>query len=172
LIDAAYYDPHVYLDMLDNDPTNPENLRNNKGKGWMGGVKGDGRMEIVDGAVDGEKEKEEEEEHGMFPGIWKSSRVINASKMQLEEEEHQSQAQDQDDLDNDLMGLHRKVPNTSTDDNSSAPAVPYPDTDETKWDEKEKDMRLQILKAYDDAAQRPEGKEYHDSIRTMAGSEM
>ncbi|KAF9586740.1 hypothetical protein BGW38_002762 [Lunasporangiospora selenospora] len=26
LIDAAYYDPYVYVDMLANDPTNPENL--------------------------------------------------------------------------------------------------------------------------------------------------
>ncbi|KAG0329616.1 hypothetical protein BGZ99_001223 [Dissophora globulifera] len=25
LIDASYYDPHLYIDMLDNDPTNPQN---------------------------------------------------------------------------------------------------------------------------------------------------
>ncbi|KAG0281156.1 hypothetical protein BGZ96_001272 [Linnemannia gamsii] len=149
LIDAAYYDSHLYMDMLDNDPTNPVNLK-----------KGEGRIE----------------EHGMFPAVWRSGLEKNTNKMLLEEQEEQlSQVQEQDlnlDLDDELIGLHRKTPNTSTDDNSSTSAVPYLDVDETKWDDKEVDMRLKVLKAYDNAAQRPEGKEYHDSIRAMAGSEM
>lgn len=172
LIDAAYYDPHLYMDMLDNDPTNPVNLKEDRRKGRKGRVKGTGKMEDVDNEVD-----VEEEECGMFPAVWRSDQKKNTNKMLLEEQEEQmSQAQEQGldlDLDDELMGLHRKMPNTSTDDNShSAPAVLYLDTDETKWDEKEVDMTLEVLKAYYIAAQRPEGKEYHDNIRAVAGSGM
>ncbi|KAF9908699.1 hypothetical protein EC991_009627 [Linnemannia zychae] len=147
LIDAAYNDPHVYLDMLDNDPTNPENLKKVKGKAAMAGRV---KME-VDGIS-------EEREQGMFPAVWKSSGEKNTNKMLLEE---QGKGQDQEvqDLDDGLMGLHRKIP---------AGTHIAQEKSEPKWDEKEADMRLQVLKAFDDAAQRPEGKEYRESSNTLA----
>ncbi|KAF9541617.1 hypothetical protein EC957_002921 [Mortierella hygrophila] len=172
LIDAAYYDPHVYLDMLDNDPTNPENLR--RGKMGGSGVKGEGKYEVGGG----EDVEEGEEKHGMFPAVWRSSRKKNTNKMLLEEDEQQQQQarnQEQEmDMDDGLIGLHRKVPGAHLgSSSSSASVVPHLETNKDKaveWDEKEADMRLQVLKAFDDAAQRPEGKEYHDGIRAMASS--
>ncbi|KAG9065508.1 hypothetical protein KI688_001796 [Linnemannia hyalina] len=172
LIDAAYYDPHVYLDMLDNDPTNPENLR--RGETGGGRVKFEGEFEVSGG----EDVDVGEEEHGMFPAVWRSSRKKNTNKMLLEVgEQQQQQAQDQEQeiyMDDGLIGLHRKVPGAHPGPSSSSTsAVPHLETNKdsaVEWDEKEADMRLQVLKAFDDAVQRPEGKEYHDSIRAMASS--
>ncbi|KAF9950125.1 hypothetical protein BGZ72_008150 [Mortierella alpina] len=39
LIDAAYNDEHVYMDMLDNDPTNPEN--------WSSGGRNKAELEVI-----------------------------------------------------------------------------------------------------------------------------
>ncbi|KAG0060261.1 hypothetical protein BGZ89_012415 [Linnemannia elongata] len=173
LIDAAYYDPHVYLDMLDNDPTNPENLRRAKMGG--GNVKGKGKFEIGGG----EDVEEEEEEHEMFPAVWRSSREKNINRILLEEDEKQQQQEQQQqqemDMDDGLMELHRKVPGGHPGSSSSSvTTIPHLETSKdggAEWDEKEANMRQQVLKAFDDAAQRPEGKEYHDSIRAaMADS--
>ncbi|KAG0213977.1 hypothetical protein BGX33_002580 [Mortierella sp. NVP41] len=161
LIDAAYSDPHVYLDMLDNDPTNPDNVLK-KGSSASGG-------EV--------KEKEEDgQARGMFSGVWKSSRGKNTKKMLLEE---QGNGQEQDD--DGLMGLHRKVPvrvgnlaavNVDIDVEGIGSMSDAANTDtgsmaETRWDEKETGMKLQVLEAFDNATQRPEGKEYHESILAM-----
>jgi len=140
-----------------------------------GGVMGKGKYEVGGG----EDVEEEEEEHGMFPTVWTSSREKNINRILLEEDEKQqqqqqhSQEQEQEmDMDEGLIGLHRKVHDTHPGaSSSSATTVPHFETNkkgEAEWDEKEADMRLQVLKAFDDAAQRPEGKEYHDSIRAKA----
>lgn len=143
-----------------------------------GGVKGKGNFEVGGG----EGVEEEEEEHGVFPAVWRSSWEKDANKMLLEEDakqqQQQQQAQEQEqemDTDDMLMGLHRKVLGAHWlgASSSSATTVPHFETSKkgvAEWDEKEADMRLQVLKAFDDAAQRPEGKEYHDSIRAMARS--
>ncbi|KAF9102818.1 hypothetical protein BGX29_004159 [Mortierella sp. GBA35] len=161
LIDAAYSDPHVYLDTLDNDPTNPDNVLK-KGSSASGG-------EV--------KEKEEDGlARGIFSGVWKSSRGNNTNKMLLEE---QGNGQEQDD--DGLMGLHRKVPvrvgnlaavNVDIDVEGIGSMSDAANTDtgsmaETRWDEKETGMKLQVLEAFDNATQRPEGKEYHESILAM-----
>ncbi|KAF9130047.1 hypothetical protein BGW39_003535 [Mortierella sp. 14UC] len=166
LIDAAYYDPHVYLDMLDNDPTNPENIRRVKTK-----VKGGAKMEI-ESLGEGE---EDERKQGMFPAIWKSNREKNTNKMLLEEQgKEQEQEQEAQDLDDGLMGLHRKIPAgthpaySNSDNQKSEEEEEEEEEEETRWDEKEADMRLQVLKAFGNPAQRPEGKEYRESSSTLA----
>ncbi|KAG0378347.1 hypothetical protein BGX24_004079 [Mortierella sp. AD032] len=183
LIDAAYNDPHVYLDMLDNDPTNPENLgRKSKegggGGGGGGGAKGSKGVELkahggVKMEVGGVNEDGEESEQGMFPAVWKSIRGKNTNKMLLEKQEKETKV-----LDDGLTGLHRKVPGgtNSNHTDATAPAVVNKDgqlrkeeeEEEARWDEKETDMRLQVLKAFDDATRRLEGKEYRDITSSIA----
>ncbi|KAF9155789.1 hypothetical protein BG015_008600 [Linnemannia schmuckeri] len=167
LIDAAYNDPHVYLDMLDNDPTNPENWKKDNGR--KGEMKGEERVKIVSMEA-----VEDEKDQGMFPAVWRFSREKSTNKVLLEKEQHW-QSQDQKmNIDDELMGLHRKAPSAHNDVKiSSITTVPHLDADkesETKWDEKEADMRVQVLKAFDDAAQSPEGKEYRNSIRVTTES--
>ncbi|KAK3837363.1 MAG: hypothetical protein J3R72DRAFT_197936 [Linnemannia gamsii] len=181
LIDAAYNDPHVYLDMLDNDPTNPENLRR-KSKGGGGGGGGGGKdskgmgLKAHGGVkmeVGGVNEDGEESEQGMFPAAWKSNREKNTNKMLLEkQEENETNV-----LDDGLTSLHRKVPGgtNSNYNDATVPAVVNKDGQsmkedeegEARWDEKETDMRLQVLKAFDDATRRLEGKEYRDSSSSI-----
>ncbi|KAF8940148.1 hypothetical protein BGZ47_007871 [Haplosporangium gracile] len=167
IIDAAYNDPHVYLDMLDNDPTNPENLKKDSSRN--GEMKGEERLE-----VGGVKAMDEDKEQGMFPAVWRFSRKKDTNKMLLEKEQHRLSQDQKMDIDDELIGLHRKAPGAHKDANSSSTTtMSHLDVDkgsETKWDEKEAGMRFQVLKAFDDAAQGPEGKEYRDSIRVMIGS--
>jgi len=191
LIDAAYNDPHVYLDMLDNDPTNPDNAFKD-GLLLSAAVEGISRKEeedVVRMNRTKERPKGREPLSGMFPSAWKSSRNKNTNmlledqRQQEHEREcggHEEKASMDLDEDDELIGLHRKVPpgigSGGNDVNSLAnndwgiidmSAVKTKEVERTSWDEKETNMQMQVLKAFNDATQRPEGREYHSGIPAM-----
>ncbi|KAF9925612.1 hypothetical protein FBU30_004632 [Linnemannia zychae] len=173
LIDAAYNDPHVYLDMLDNDPTNPINFYKIQGS------------LVVKGEKKAETEGIEVERwQGMFPeALISNHKEDGINELYLkdnQENKEDGESVDEEghveaDLEDDLMGLYRTEPEAQEEREGDRKVVEEEKDEatepsrgrnvvkeETEWNEKEADLRLQILEEFIDVVQRPKGKGYHD----------
>lgn len=154
LIDAAYNDPNVYMDMLDNDPTNPSNWYSPRVAGSHG--------------------------TSMFPDVWKSSHEkewnqaliqaqVEAQVLQQQSDneegdvEGEMNEEDGDDEENRNIGGSTQEEDELLGEESEIqgqePPVP-------KWDEKEEAMKIEILKAFEKAARGPEGGTYNHTSTT------
>ncbi|KAG0054248.1 hypothetical protein BGZ83_011680, partial [Gryganskiella cystojenkinii] len=174
LIDAAYSDPHVYMDMLDNDPTNPRNWFAPPSSSWS-----------PTQALDTRLSHEKQEGASMFPDVWKSSKekdwnlaLIQAQvEAQVHHLEQQKQLQHQqhhhhphpngkknknknkseyDDEEFDDESDRSFIQDEEEDMDEDIPDI----TPATEWDAKETDMRQQILTAFEKAALGPEAGSY------------
>jgi len=151
LIDAAYNDPHVYMDMLDNDPTNPSNWYAPR----IGGTHGT----------------------SMFPDVWKSNqekdwnqaliqaqvdaRVLPQESKDDEEDfghdhDHEEEEEEQD---GNFGEFAQEKDELFGQDSEIQGQEPPPFV--TKWDKKEKAMKKEILRAFEKAARGPEGGSYN-----------
>ncbi|KAG0255536.1 hypothetical protein BG011_005073 [Mortierella polycephala] len=154
LIDAAYFDEHVYMDMLDNDPTNPGTWLDrldidNNVDSWQGenGQDDEARRRKKDIDTNLHRKGAKNIHRAIIVTITTNMSTRATMRRRMNKlEQHQD---------------HNRPLSAQSTVSSSTSTV----EDGGIWEAEESRMQDTILKAFDEATKRPEGQDYGSRIR-------